>query len=678
MSDLCIYEIEDNLWDEFGASDDHIVPHPSNEYLDQYATQGDGRKKSRYEVTGFTSIADNLTIYGIQGKEENDLLFMSKKDKMLEKGSWSDTQDGVFPASRDSDTAKEVTSEASDGARMSSQGSKSGTVSKLGEFSEENHILGDRCVSEDDNVYCYPLNHISQADNDLSFLDSDREDKESSDLLYYGWSDIGNFEDVDRMFRSCDSTFGLGSLSNEQDLCWFSPTNAAEGSEDILKSGSEFNGFPEHQEASGENGAGASTDDSNKKILGAGEKINFKSLDTDDSGLNHLSFVNGLDTQSESADDLMVNEKVNLQKRQLKQQNKSDGKRKDRHVENGSFQHYDELKQFTDLKHLFGDSSLQVFSPSGLQPHKQNTKQNSLNYMETHIPYMRIDYSHPSDQISVCPTPSGTKFENNTHISPSQKESSYASNQVQSMESSHGLPFEAPSVTTNEKREKLFHCQDLQAPFSGNFKHANVAGPVEFCSSLSVQKQVHQSELGMEGNSEVDGVSIKVPAEFDSSNGQESSCMSSVLDEISLEATSFRQLQQVMEKLDIRTKLCIRDSLYRLARSAEQRHNCANSSAGIIVDRDATGALMAEETNKCTGFIDMETDTNPIDRSIAHLLFHRPSDPTVMHAKDAFSFKSQAIVNGSITSPPVKGEKQVCLEDTTNDADKHFLTSDNK
>lgn len=32
----------------------------------------------------------------------------------------------------------------------------------------------------------------------------------------------------------------------------------------------------------------------------------------------------------------------------------------------------------------------------------------------------------------------------------------------------------------------------------------------------------------------------------------------------------------------------------------------------------------------------METDTNPIDRSIAHLLFHRPSDP---------SLKSQTMVS---------------------------------
>lgn len=36
----------------------------------------------------------------------------------------------------------------------------------------------------------------------------------------------------------------------------------------------------------------------------------------------------------------------------------------------------------------------------------------------------------------------------------------------------------------------------------------------------------------------------------------------------------------------------------------------------------------------------METDTNPIDRSIAHLLFHRPSDPSATAPFDTLSVKS--------------------------------------
>ena len=33
-------------------------------------------------------------------------------------------------------------------------------------------------------------------------------------------------------------------------------------------------------------------------------------------------------------------------------------------------------------------------------------------------------------------------------------------------------------------------------------------------------------------------------------------------------------------QMDLKTKLCIRDSLYRLARSAQQRHNYANLTGG--------------------------------------------------------------------------------------------------
>lgn len=668
MSDLCIYELEDNVWDEFGASGDHIVPHPNNDYKEQCPIHSDNRKKPRCEVIGIVNTANNTAIDRICGKEENHLPCMIGEDRMLEKGSWSETPDGAFPALCDSDTAKEMTSSASDDARMSGHGSKSEKVDKVGDFCEQNPIFGDKCTAVDNNLYRYPLNQISQSDNDLSFLDNDCEDKESSDLLYYGWPDIGNFEDVDRMFRSCDSTFGLGNLSNEDDLCWFTPANAAE---DVLKSGSKLSTLSGHPEASKENGPGP-TNDCNQKSFTAGDRRNFKFMDIDDSALNHLSFGNALDTQSESKDDTMFSDQ-----RQLEHHNKSEGKR--RFMENGgSVNHYVSQDQPADKKHLFGDSSSQVFSPSGLWQRKQNLAPDSLSYMQTHNPYLHLDYSHPSDKISVCPTPPGIKSDNNSNMSPSPKESSYASNQVQSVESSHGPPFEAPSVTTNEKREKPSHCQGVQVPFTRNFKHENMVNAMEFDNALPVQKQVHKTEQETEGHSDVEGVSIRVPAELDSFNAQESSCMSSVLDEISLEATSFRQLQQVMEKLDIRTKLCMRDSLYRLARSAEQRHNCATSSASIGVDRDASGAVTAEETNKCTGYIDMETDTNPIDRTIAHLLFHRPSDPSVMHATDTLSLKSNPVIHGSISSPPVKGEKLACRKDTSAGVDKYLLTHDMK
>jgi hypothetical protein len=226
-------------------------------------------------------------------------------------------------------------------------------------------------------------------------------------------------------------------------------------------------------------------------------------------------------------------------------------KRKDRYLENGGSFNY--CGKLVDPKHQYGDSSCDVFSSIGIHQHKQNTGPDSLSYMQTQIPCMLLDYSHPSDQISVCPTPSGNKSENNGLTSPSPKEFSYTSNPVQATESSYGPSFEVLAETTNETSEKL--CQDLQPPVTRKSKHVNMSTPMVFCHPVSAQKQVQHSEIDVEAQSEVEGDSVGIPTDLDSSNVQESTCMSSVLDEISLQATNFRQLQQVMEQVQMITEV---------------------------------------------------------------------------------------------------------------------------
>ncbi|TYJ40519.1 hypothetical protein E1A91_A04G146100v1 [Gossypium mustelinum] len=572
MSDLYMYELEDNVWDDFGATDNHIVPHTADEY--------GGRKKPRYEVLGVTSDADSWKKFGILREKEKGLHILTK-NRMLEKDPWSRIHDSLFPTSGDNDSLKDGTSMASDDPRMSSHGLETGNIDSVGnDLCADDPILVDKCAPEDNNDYHFPLNHITAADDDLRFFNNNHEDKENSDLLYYGWGEIGNFEDVDRMFRSCDSTFGLGGLSNEDDMCWFSSSQVAEGSQGALKADAKLNGL---QECPTSRSASA---------------------------------------ESESKDGSTPSEQISPQEKHSKQ-HRASGERKDQHLENGgSFTQYDNIKQFADAKHPFSNSSCQLFFSLDVQRSKLNDGPDSVNYRQTNIPYMHLSYSGSLDQVSICPTVSSAKSENNGQSS-SKNESSYASNQVHSIESSHGPLFEASAIITNEKRGKL-HCQqDTQIPHNRNVKQAKTDTRMAFCDPVTIQKQVCMSEQD-EGHSEVEGVSVGNPAELDSSNVRESSCVVSPFDEVSLEATSFRQLQQVMEKLDIRTKLCIRDSLYRLARSAEQRHNCTKTKSGIVDGNDGSGSSASEETNRCTGFMDMETDTNPIDRSIAHLLFHRP------------------------------------------------------
>ncbi|XP_059653325.1 protein LNK1-like [Cornus florida] len=671
MSDLCMYELEDIGWQEFGQEDDHIVPHPDDKHESEIS-----HTKSQYEVIGVSS-SDGYQCaanYVTQVKEEGDFsTCKNRRNKMLEKDSWAHTPEGVSPASCDGESIKEESS-LSDNSRMPSHCFKSSNVGSVcSEFCADDPINGDRSAAVDNNSYCYPLDHDSQTDKDLSFLVNDCEDKESSDLFYYEWPDIENFEDVDRMFSGCDTTFGLGDVGNEDDLGWFSSSHAIEGSDDLLKSDFKFScpesspskNIPEHSYKLDNSSSVIS--DFNMENAPVSYKSSYQtSKDYESAALDHLPFMNVSDLTSESKDEFTQKEQINSHKKHSKHHNQSVGRRKGRCLENGGSYHHSGKLQSKDTKLPSQDSSCPVFPSPGVRQQTQNMRLDSFGHLRTHNPYIHPDIRHRSNQISVSPVLSAVKYKNNGLASLSQKESSYASNQVQSVERSHDYSFEAPAMEVNEKRKKPFLRQGFQTSCRSNHKHTDSVVQAAPCSPISVWKRQH-SENEVENPSDAEEVSMGISAELEFTNVQDSSCLSSELNEISQEATSFRQLQHVMEQLDIRTKLCIRDSLYRLARSAERRHNCANLNGG---SRDDTGgALMDEGTNKCNGFMDIETNTNPIDRSIAHLLFHRPLDSSVMPAHDALSNKSH-MVHGLIASPPVKAENLVCQEETAAEADK--------
>ncbi|KAM3228576.1 hypothetical protein ACQJBY_059924 [Aegilops geniculata] len=104
------------------------------------------------------------------------------------------------------------------------------------------------------------------------------------------------------------------------------------------------------------------------------------------------------------------------------------------------------------------------------------------------------------------------------------------------------------------------------------------------------------------------------------------SFVSSLSSDNSVEESSFRQLQDAVSQLDVKTKLCIRDGLYRLARSAQNRPVFPNAMNRHEESRDVKDAQNMETSGKFVDHRSIETQTNPIDRSIALLLFHQPSD----------------------------------------------------
>ncbi|WJX26317.1 hypothetical protein P8452_15255 [Trifolium repens] len=615
--DVFISAFEDNVWDEFDEND-LIVPDSGSQHNNQFVTKGDGCKKSHHELHGLES-SGYVSSYGTLGKDELYLQNMTQNERMPEKDSWSDTPEGVF-SSCDGDSYREAKVLTSDHTGMFDHCFKSGNIDSGGsKLCADDTTLEEKCGVEDDEACQHPKNHISEADNELSFLDND------------GWLDIGNLEDVDRML-SCDLTFGMGSLNNEEEFCWFSSSHSAEGSDDALMSDlklhcadmSPLKNISEYNmDSSKDNIEVLPINDSNKKSF-PGDKKTRPQMDVDDNGVPaSLSMFNESDKKYGHKDALVSKEKKNFPK-------SSAGKRKN----DNSAHCYTPPGQYAEINQRFGASSSGVTSLDSNQKHKQNTDYDSLGCILTQVPLTHLDFSHAPNHTSVSSNFSGPREEHDGYMSPSLIESSYASN----MDCSHGHSLVAAALKTNENREK-YH------------SHGNLL-------STSYKNERRENEM---------------PFHSPGSSQQESSPTSSSLDQNLVEANSFCNLQQVLEQLDIRTKLCIRDSLYRLAKSAEQRDNNSNANGCNGDGTEACKDTMAHDASRCTGLMDIETNTNPIDRSIAHLLFHRPSHPSTLLQNNIAPFKSRAMIHESTINPLVKAEKQVCQEDSSTDVEKKLI-----
>ncbi|KAK4340009.1 hypothetical protein RND71_041471 [Anisodus tanguticus] len=637
LLDKIYVKLDDISWDEFCHNDDHIVPHPSNEHTNEPLSQNDSSKKPRHEVIGLTSnVGDQSTCK--YANQQNEQVLSNRSPKMPEKDSWADAPDGAFSSTREKAKVEEVSKLPSENTRTSNRCTKSNNIDSIeSESCRNGRSLDEKSAAVGENSYSYPLGPISQADDDLSFFDSSCEDKDP--ILYYSWPEIENFEDVDRMF-------------SEDDLGWLSSSDVIEGSGDGLVSGFKFpcpaSSALESTSASHETSKPKETNISTNNSGTENQSLSYNgsswsSEKNESVNLSHLSFLNGSSdleyklvpdkkaevhgggVQAEIASNNQPrsnNNVVNsMQKKHSKHQNRSEGKRKRGYLENGDTLSYiDSLPE--EKKLPSGAATTQVnFTSAGVLQQKQ-AQVPDFGYLGGSFSYMHSDYGH-SDGSALHPTLPILKYESNGLMSLSPKDS-YASNQVQSMEGSPDPSFQVAAMTGNEKVEKL----------------------------------IHQSGVKVENNRDLEGVVMGIPAELGSSVVQECTSINSGLDEMSEAAASFHQLQRIMEqytlarmglladvlKLDIRTKLCIRDSLYRLARSAEQRHIHANINCGSGDDG---------------GYIDIETDTNPIDRSIAHLLFHRASDSSVAPARDSSTLKSPSMIHGSLSNAPVMNDNLI-------------------
>ncbi|KHN21307.1 hypothetical protein glysoja_024807 [Glycine soja] len=182
-------------------------------------------------------------------------------------------------------------------------------------------------------------------------------------------------------------------------------------------------------------------------------------------------------------------------------------------------------------------------------------------------------------------------------------------------------------MTPQEKIEKLRRRQQMQAMIAIQKQRQQLGHQVPSKSSTQKCPPEIQSHLSDGTDEDLRTFpALDPPIEQDDSN-----TMSVAVGNDFVEDTVLYGLQHIISKLDIKIRLCIRDSLFRLAQSATQRHYASDTSSTNKSSREELEVAAREESisqNRYARMPDVETETNPIDRTVAHLLFHRPMELT--------------------------------------------------
>ncbi|GMN64817.1 hypothetical protein TIFTF001_033887 [Ficus carica] len=251
-----------------------------------------------------------------------------------------------------------------------------------------------------------------------------------------------------------------------------------------------------------------------------------------------------------------------------------------------------------------------------------------------------FQYQHISNQFAACPMygnltnpyPAMPVLSHIQHGKPkhqpllSSRDVSPASrNPVKSAEA----PVKPVSMTPQEKIEKLRRRQQLQAMLAIQKQQQQLRQQISSTNHSATQNcpQENQSQQFGGADPEVEDLSTFHCLEPNSPVEQDdSSTISAVVDDYSVEETIFNRLQDIIIKLDMTVRLCIRDSLFRLAQSTMQRQYASDTSSTNRCNKDEHDALAKEEINSYNRLPDGETETNPIDRTVAHLLFYRPME----------------------------------------------------
>ncbi|XP_059430332.1 protein LNK2 [Corylus avellana] len=622
-------ELSNIIWGEGAESGDHIVPYPeaSEDYRNKKEWNQDA---ANIKPTEQRTAGSKIGLHGRKLESSSDL---DNNEDITTSGFGMDS----WPDLSLSSAAK--TDQDSMGTEVSNN---------LTESSKYNSSRG-----------------TAQHDKDAEIFQNTHEGKEQGDLVDYDWVNIGSFDDLDRIFSNEDPIFGNVSLGGADEL-WSSskdvancpvkifPTSADSPS---LVSGELRNAseqlenkteYLQHDDLSftidhGEINDLALHDMQNAHAISghmeyAGGKS--KPIDKEQTDINMVGKISATTSRPAVENVVNTNEFINKASKQTKL---SKGRKKP-----------EAKSEQKTLPHLYGtwspsgnssrqfenqvaSSMLQSPPSSMLNQQRQIPGPRSLQYQHVANPFVApAAYGNVTNTYPTMPVLAHIQSAERKHqpLLSAYEGSPGGANPVSK---SVKTPVQRLTMTPQEKIEKLRRRQQMQAMFAIQKQQKQFSNQVPSSSHAITQigPTDSQNQHFEEADLEVEDINALPPLDPNSPIEQDdSNTVPVAIDDYSVEDTILYRLQDIISKLDMKLRLCIRDSLFRLAQSAMQRHYASDTSSTNKSSRDEHEVLAKEEINSCnrySGMPEIETETNPIDRTVAHLLFHRPLESPGKH-----------------------------------------------
>ncbi|KAJ8498221.1 hypothetical protein OPV22_008773 [Ensete ventricosum] len=588
------HQVGESIWAEFPENEDHIVPFPKGAKESTLSILGNYGRKQRNEEASI----------GLRSNEQSS----GSKNNFLESNqddsSTFITNEELSAAQLDADSWPDLPSLSTALDREYIDPHNRGSLGT--------HLMLD--ISEATNLDKMRV----QLDGPSEMFGNDKDEKDNENYLDCDWAHIGDIEDLDKIFSGNDSIFGHEMVGNLAEFL--------SASSDVVNSTIQSIPLPDMQ-LSKDQHFGLDPSSLHLDELSSGKEIPEDK--TADSTLRTGSEY--CEAQNLSSD------KSNSRKRPLMSDKKAEEKVKTKDFQNISATwscNTNESQQLqsstmstcskTPTKTFQSIVQRQVTAPA------DNGQLDSPNlFMFCGDGYAAYPFQHVY-----------TKRNEEKPLSIGHKPLMYFPKSLNALDSPSDMASKQLKMTPQEKIEKLRRRQQMQAMLAIQQQQQQFAQPNTVIDSLVPQvcSSRKQTQESMTTSSAVNGSANKLisPEQIILFDQEESWRVSTINEDHTLEETIYYQLQDALGQLDIRIRLCIRDSLFRLAQSAMERQSASETSSSNKNSRDEEELPAYETKRLCRSsvFLDAETHTNPIDRTVAHLLFHKPSELFTIPVKE--------------------------------------------